>query len=111
MLRFAFERFRAIFDFEIFCLELEYYESSGAAIREGAKAALDEKQRAFDAILTRHPATLVGNARRAEARRLEKERREKIAERRRAREEQRRRTGVKRLAQRWRAALVAAQAG
>ncbi len=107
----AFERFERVFDFEVYCLELEYNEAIGAAIREGVRAALDRKQRAFDAILAGHPATLAENARRAEARRLDKERLEGVATRRRERYERRRRAGVMRLVRRWGAKLVSARAG
>ncbi len=107
----AFERLNRVFDFELFCLELEYNEKIGAMISEAVQTKLDEKQRAFDAMLATHPATLAENARRAETRRLEKERLEKIAERQSEREERRRRAGVSQLARRWGATLAAAQAG
>ena len=106
----AFRRFNEVIDFELYCLELEYSDKIGAKIREGVRKALDEKQQAFDAMLARHPATLAENARRAETRRLEKERLEKIAERQSEREERRRCAGVRYLARRWHAKLAPAHA-
>lgn len=102
----AFKGLSEVFDFELFCLEIEYNEKIGDVIREGVKKALDEKQRAFDAMLASHPATLAVTARRAEARRLERERLEGIAARRRARERRAVGAGVERLARRWDARLV-----
>ena len=102
----AFERFNRIFDFELYCLELEYSETIGNALREGVRAVLDRKQRAFDAMLAVHPASLAENARRAEARCLEKERLAGIATRRKARERYAVDAGVERLAHRWGAKLV-----
>ncbi len=102
----AFERFNRVFDFESYCLELEYSETIGAAIREGIRKALDRKQRAFDAVLAVHPTTRAENARRAEARRLEEERLEKAAVRKNARERRAMGADVERLARRWGAQLV-----
>ncbi len=106
----AFRRFNEVFDLELFALELEYNEKIGAMIRESVKKKLDGKERPFDAMLATHPATLAENAHRAEARRLEKERLDKIVERRREREERKRRA-VGHLARRWGATIAAAQAG
>jgi hypothetical protein len=106
----AFRRFNEVIDFELYCLELEYSDKIGAMIREGVKRRLDEKQKAFEAMLAQHPATLAENARRAETRRLEKERLEKIAERQSEREERRRCAGVRYLARRWHAKLAPAHA-
>ncbi len=106
----AFRRFNEVFDLELFALELEYNEKIGAMIRESVKKKLDAKERPFDAMLATHPATLAGNARRAETRRLEKERMEKIAERQSEREERRRHAGVMHLARRWHAKLAPAHA-
>ena len=106
----AFRRFNEVIDFELYCLELEYSDKIGAMIREGVRKALDEKLRVFDAMLAQHPATLAENARRAETRRLEQERLEKIAERQSEREERRRCAGVRHLARRWHATLAPAHA-
>ncbi len=106
----AFRRFNEVIDFELYCLELEYSDKICAMIREGVRKVLDAKQSAFDAMLARHPATLAENARRAETRRLEKERLEKIAERQSEREERRRCAGVRYLARRWHAKLAPAHA-
>lgn len=106
----AYRRFNQVIDFELYCLELEYSDKIGAMIREGVKRRLDAKQSAFDAMLAGHPATLAENARRAETRRLEKERLEKIAERQSEREERRRCAGVRYLARRWHAKLAPAHA-
>ena len=92
--------------FERFCLELEYNEKIGNALRDGVETALDRRQRAFDAMLAVHPATLAEKAGRAEARQLDEERLERIATRRREREARRKREGVERLACRWGARLV-----
>jgi hypothetical protein len=106
----AFRRFNEVINFDLYCLELEYSDKIGAMIREDVKRRLDEKQKAFDAMLARHPATLAENARRAETRRLEKERLEKVAERQKEREERTRRGGVRHLARRWHAKLAPAHA-
>ena len=103
------ERFSRHFDIELFALELEYNEKLGAAIREAVRKRLDARQKALDGMLARHPATLAENARHAEARCLEEERLEKIAERRGEREERTRRGGVRRLARKWHAKLAAAK--
>ncbi len=106
----AYRRFNEVFDLELFALELEYNEKIGAMIRESVKKELDGKERPFDAMLATHPATLAENARRAETRRLEKERLEKIAERQSEREQRRRRAGVRHLARRWHAKFALAHA-
>lgn len=106
----AYRRLNEVIDFDLFCLELEYNEKIGAMIHEGVSKALEEKQLAFDAMLAQHPAALAENARRAETRRFEKERLEKIAERQSEREECRRRAGVRHLARRWHAKLAPAHA-
>ena len=102
----AFDSINRVFDFELLCLELEYNEKIGNALREGVETALDCRQRAFDAMLATHPATLAENARRAEARRLEQERLAAISARREEREERKRRAAVGHLARRWGARLV-----
>ncbi len=102
----AFELFNRIFDFESYCLELEYSETIGNALREGVRAVLDRKQRTFDAMLAVHPTTLAENAHRAEVRRLENERLEKAAVRKKARERRAMGADVERLARRWGAQLV-----
>ncbi len=102
----TFERLNRLFDFDVFCLELEYNEKIGNALREGVEAALDRRQRAFDAMLAIHPATLAEKAGRAEARFLEKDRLERTAARRRARERRAVGASVERLARRWGARLV-----
>ncbi len=107
----AYRQFSEVFDLDLFALELEYNEEIGSALHEGVRAALDRRQRAFDVMLEQHPATLAENARRAEMRRLEQERLEKIAERRRECEERTRRAGVMHLARRWGAKLALARAG
>lgn len=106
----AYRRFNEVFDLDRFALELQNNEKIGAMIRDGIERALDVKQRASDAVLAQHPATLAENARRVEKRRLEKERLEKIAGRRSEREERRRRAGVRHLARRWHAKLAPAHA-
>ena len=106
----TFRRFNEVFDFEVYCLELENNQKIGAMILEGVTNALDARQRLFEAALASHPATLAEKARRAEVRRLEKERLEKIAERRRECEERTRRAGVRHLARRWHATLAPAHA-
>ncbi len=102
----AFERLNQVFDFELFCLELEYNEKIGNALREGVETALDRRQRAFDAMLAIHPATLAEKAGRAEARFLEKDRFKRAAARRRARERRAVGAGLERLARMWGARLV-----
>ena len=102
----AFRRFNEVIDFDLYCLQLEYSDKTGAMLREGVKKALDGKQRAFDAVLARHPATLAEKARRAETRHFEKERLEGIAARRKARERRAVGAGVERLARKWGARLV-----
>ena len=107
----AYRRFNEVFDLDLFALELEYDQTISAMIREGVKRGLDERQRAFEAMLADHPATLAENVRRAERTRLEKERLEKAAARKEEREERRRRAAASHLARRWGAKLVVAQAG
>ena len=102
----TFERLNRVFDFELFCLELEYNEKVGNALREGVETALDRRQRAFDAMLAIHPATLAEKADRTEVRFLEKDRLKRAAARRRARERRAVGAGVERLARRWDARLV-----
>jgi len=102
----TFERLNRVFDFELFCLELECNEKIGNALREGVRAALDRRQRAFDAMLAIHPATLAEKAGRAEARFLEKDRLKRAAARRKARERRAMSADVERLARRWDARLV-----
>jgi hypothetical protein len=106
----AYRRLNEVIDFDLFCLGLEYDERLVAEIHESTRKRLDERQRAFDAMLTRHPATLAENVRRAETRRLEKERLEKIAERLSEREERKTCAGVRHLARRWHAKLAPAHA-
>ena len=102
----AFERFDRVFDFELYALVLEYSDKFGAAIRECVKRGLDERQKAFEAMLAIHPATIAEKAGRAEARSLEKDRLKRAAARRRARERRAVGAGVERLAHRWGARLV-----
>ena len=100
----AFERLNRVLDFELFCLELEYNEKIGAMTSEAVQEKLDGKQRAFDAMLAVHPATLAEKAGRAEARQLDEERLGRIAEGR------RRRGGARHLARRGHAKLAPAHA-
>ncbi len=102
----TFERFDRVFDFELFGLVLEYSDEFGAAIRECVRRRLNERQKAFEAILAVHPATLAEKAGRAEARLLEKDRLERAAARKRARARRAVGAGVERLARRWGAQLV-----
>ena len=102
----AYRQFSEVFDFEFYALVLEYSDEFAAGIRECVKRRLGERQKAFEAMLARHPATLTENARRAEARRLEEERLEKAAVRKKARERRAMGADVERLARRWGAKLV-----
>ncbi len=102
----AYRRLNDVFDFELYALVLEYSDEFGASIRGSVERRLDERQKAFDAMLATHPATLAENARRAEAGRLEKERLEKTTVRRKARERRAMGADVERLARRWGAMLV-----
>ncbi len=106
----AFERLNRVFDFDLFCLELEYNEKIGAMTSEAVQEKLDGKQRAFDAMLAVHPATLAEKAGRAEARQLDEERLGRIAEGRKEHEENRRRAGARHLVRRWHAKLAPAHA-
>ena len=106
----ALEEFSEHFDLELFALELEYNDELGAAIREAVISRLDARQKTFDKMLARHPATMAENARHAEVRRLEEERLEKIAERRREREERRKCAGVRHLARKWHAKVASVHA-
>ena len=74
-------RFCEVFDFETYCLELSQDERFDSAIRKALEKKLDSRERAFNIVLRQHPATLRENARRAEARRIEKERLDGIAAR------------------------------
>ncbi len=102
----AYRRINEVVDLELLALELEYNEEIGSMIRESVKKKLDGNQRAFDAMLAVHPATLAENARRAEARLLETERLERIVAWRKECEERSRCAAVGRLARRWGARLV-----
>ncbi len=106
----AFRRFNEVFDFDLFCLELELNVKIGEAIREEIRTKLGAKQHSFDTMLVQHPATLAESARHAEARRLEQERLEKIAERQSEREEHKKCAGVRHLARRWHAKVAPAHA-
>ena len=102
----AFRKFSEVFDLEVFALELEYNDRLGETICQAVRRESDRKQANFDAILADHPATLAGNVRRSEARRLESARLQTIA----ARKEERKKRSMDRelehLAQKWRAQLI-----
>lgn len=102
----AFRHFTERFDHEIYYLELEYNERLGEAIRGAVRTRLDRKQARFDQFMAAHPATLAENERRAEMRRLERNRHDQIALRMEVREKQQLQSGIARLAHRWRAKLI-----
>ena len=102
----AFNRFNEVFDLDVFTLELEYGEHLGETIRKAVRAQSDRRQAKFDHMLAEHPATRVENARRAEARRLEADRLQRIAARQEEREKRHFDNGLQHLALKWRAQLV-----
>lgn len=102
----AYRRFNEIFDHEILCLELDY--NLGRLFRKEIKRHLNQKQAVFDRMMEKHPATLADNARRAEARRLEKEWRERRAAEKEARDKRRLQKSLQRLAKGWGATLESA---
>ena len=92
-------RFDRAVDVVEFCECLRRDEVLSCALRSAVRERLDSKERAFNVMLAHHPATLAENSRRAEARRLERERLERIA----ARERRRVDIGLQRLSRRWNA--------
>jgi hypothetical protein len=106
----AFGRFSEHFDFDAYLLELEYDERVGAMLREAVTRLLDARQREFEAMLERHPATAAEDARRREALDLEIERLDGIAAREAGREQERRRARVGCLVRKWHATCLFRQA-
>ncbi len=98
----AYRRFSEFFDFDLYCLELEYGEQIGVMIRLGLERALDHRQQGFERMLAQHPDTIAENRRRAEARRLEAERKRRL-KRKRRRELL---AALRQLAGKWHAKLI-----
>ncbi len=98
----AFRRFNEFFDLDLFCLAFKYSEEIDAMIRSGVERAFDRRRRGFERMLARHPDTIAENRRRAEAKRLEAERRRRLQ--RRCRRELL--AALKQLAGRWHAKLI-----
>lgn len=101
----AFQQFNSVFDFDLYCLELQHNGTLGTAIRNAVCGDLQRRETAFARMLACHPATIAEDGRRQLARQLEQKRLEQI----RAAKERKGRQfmeGLRHLAEKWSATLI-----